>query len=151
MEQFTIEIQWKLWPSILHQWHSQSACYIKRRICVIIWLGFTSTSTVKLNSLNKMCARCWCLPALRGKQDQDMQQKFTETTCWTVSQKKQAHFPPVSEHRITVLSQIVIMLVENYVDWIPRVEIYKKKKGQIVSCMLQFMLDDRSLRQHEEM
>jgi len=49
--------------------------------------------------------------------------------------KKLAHFPPVSEHRITVLSQIVIMLVENYVDWMQRAEIYKKKKRQNVSCI----------------
>jgi hypothetical protein len=52
-----------------------------------------------------------------------------------VSQKKLAHFPPVSEHRIAVLSQIMIMLVENYVDWMLRAKIYKKKKGQNVSCI----------------
>jgi len=85
-----------------------------------------------------------------------MQRKPTETTCWTVSQKKQAHFPPVSEHRITVLSQIVIMLVKNYVDWMQRVEIYKKggrgdKMYPAPIYVLKFMLDDGSLRWHKEM
>ena len=67
-----------------------------------------------------------------------------------MSQKKQAHFPPVSEHRITVLSQIVIMLVKNYVDWMQRVEIYKKGGGDKMYpasiYVLKFMLDDGSLR-----
>jgi len=65
-----------------------------------------------------------------------------------VSQKKLAHFPPVSEHRIAVLSQIMIMLVENYVDWMLRAKIYKRRKDKMYPAfiyVLKFMLDDGSL------
>ena len=79
-----------------------------------------------------VCGVLWC--AKNPNRTHTCDTRFGNTAGLPVPILK-PNFPPVSEHRITVLSQIVIMLVENYVDWMLRAEIYKRKKGQNVSCI----------------
>jgi hypothetical protein len=122
---------------------------------LIIWLGFTSTNTVELNSLNEMCTRCWFLPPLRGKWDWDIY--ATENTFWTVSQKtktKKAHCPLVSEHKncstISNCDQVSWKLCRLEGAKSRNLQTKKAKMYPAFIHLFKFMLEDGSFKQHEK-
>jgi len=115
-KQFANEIQWKLWPSILHQW-SVSMLYKKK----IIWLGFTSTSTFKLNSLNEMCVPDVGAFLLQGENETRIYNRNLQKLHVELWAKKNwlifLQLVSIKLHHYLILWSCWI---ENYMDWMPR-------------------------------